>query len=69
MAISKLTIDLKWENDNSFGMTSKEGDEEKKTVIRMDENTHLPALWADVTKICYNYLHKVLEQIGNKMKQ
>lgn len=69
MAISKLTIDLKWENDNFFEVTAKKDDEEKKTVIRMDENTHLPALWVDITKICANYLHKVLEQIGNEMKQ
>jgi len=69
MAVSKIEIELKWENEEFFEMTAKPDSGDGNIVFRMDENTHLPALWSDITKVCSNYFKKVMEEIGNEMKQ
>ena len=69
MAVSKIQLTIRWENDQFFEMKVKPDDGDGNVVLRMDENTYLPALWSDVTKICSNYFKKIMEQIGNEMKQ
>lgn len=65
----EIEITLKWKNEEFFEMTAKPNDGDATIVLRMDENTYLPALWSDVTKICSGYFKKIMEQIGNEMKQ
>lgn len=66
---NKIELELAWENDNYFEMTAKPDDGEPTIILRMDENTHLPSLWHNVTKICASYLEKVLKDIGKEMAQ
>ncbi len=69
MAIQTLTLQLKWENNNSFQMLSQLDSEEAQEILAMDENAHLPDVWDKyVTGICNNYFEKKLKEIGDAMK-
>ncbi len=63
---NELEITLKRENNVGFEMTAD--GEEKKTIIKMDENGHIDKLWDSAQKICETYLHEKLIAIGEEMK-
>ena len=63
---NELEITLRWENDVGFEMTAD--GQEKKTIIKMDENGHIDKLWDSAQKICETYLREKLISIGEEMK-
>ena len=69
MAIQTLTIQLKWENNNSFQMLSQLDSDPAMEIIKMDENNHLPDVWdTHVVGICTNFFNNKLSLIGDEMK-
>lgn len=69
MAAKELELKLTWENRVSFQLTSKHDANPVKTIVAMDENGNLAALWPEVQKICETDLRQELETIGKEMKQ
>lgn len=65
---SELELKLTWENGVSFGLTSKEDADPVKTIISVEENGHLPALWTHVAAVCQDYFSAKLGIIGEEMK-
>ena len=68
MAETTLKLTITWENNVKFKLDSKLNDEEKHTIIQVNENAHLAHTWDSVVSICKVYLDKQLETIGNEMK-
>jgi len=68
MTEKQRTIKFKWENGKYFEMTEKEGDGETLTIIRVEENSNIAALWGNIAAICTNYLMKVIKVAGDEMK-
>lgn len=69
MASKTRLIRLVWENDNSFIMDSKLDDAAYITVIKIEENGHLPELWDEgVATVCKKYFETELDIIGAEMK-
>lgn len=69
MAISTLTIQLKWENENIFQMLSQLDAGAVETILEMDENSHMPDVWDNyITGICTSYFKAKLAEIGAAMK-
>ncbi len=69
MAASELELKLTWENGVNFTLTSKHDASAVKTIVSMDENGNLAALWLNVQNICETYVRQELETIGRVMKQ
>lgn len=69
MAVSTLTIQLKWENDNSFQVLSQLNAGDVITILEMDENDHLAKVWDNyITGICKSFFEQKLKEIGGEMK-
>ena len=68
MAETKVVVTLKWENGNYFTLTSKEGDGEVITILRMEENACISKLWDNAQGVCINFASHLLSRIGNEMK-
>jgi len=68
MTEKQRTIKFKWENGKYFEMTEREGDGETLTIIRVEENSNIAALWDSITKICADYLAMIVKNIGDEMK-
>ncbi len=67
MAEKEIEITLKWENDVSFSMKAKVGQNLPIVVIMTDENSHLADNWGNIASICQNYFAKTLKLIGDEM--
>ncbi len=67
MAEKEIEITLKWENNVSFEMTTKE-DGGQRTVVKADENGHIGDIWPHLEGICKLYILKILKEIGDEMK-
>jgi len=65
----KIEIEIKWENDVSFEVTSKEDDGPTLTLIKMDENCCIATLWPAVTDILRRYIRFLMTKIGKDMAQ
>jgi len=65
----KLSIDIKWENDNYFEVSAKKDSGGKFIVIRNDENTHLLDIWPNVEKSCIQYIRAILKNIKSDMSK
>lgn len=68
MAQKVRTIEMKWENSDSFTMKAKLDDGDWKKVVEADENGHLASLWGDIESLCKNYFDAELAIIGAEMK-
>lgn len=62
-----ITVDFEWENDESFKVTQKLNQEDKKILIHVDENGCLKAFWPEVETILHKCLSKILKQIDKEM--
>lgn len=69
MAETKISLDFKWENNNSFELTSKEGAEEKVSIVKVEENSCIAKLWGNVQALAIVYVAHLLERIGTEMKE
>lgn len=65
---NKVRIELEWENDDFFEMTSKVGDGNKMTVVRIEENAHIEDLWKSISDICNEFFSRKIKEIGVEMK-
>lgn len=68
MAADVRLIRLTWENGVQFKMDTKLNDESYITILEMDENGHLHALWDNAHKLCDTFFHNTMEDIGKVMK-
>ena len=68
MAVTTLTLQIKYENENYFELKSQLNSEDAKTIVRIDENGHLGLLWDNCQSLCENYFSKELKDIGIIMK-
>ena len=69
MAETKVNLDFKWENNNFFTVTSKEGDGEKVTILRMEENACIAKLWDNAQGLVITFTAHLLDRIGKEMKE
>ena len=67
MAAKELELKLKWENGVSFEMTSKRDAEAVSTVVKLDENGQIAALWPNIHNICRTFFIAELTTIGTEM--
>ncbi|KKM86965.1 hypothetical protein LCGC14_1273690 [marine sediment metagenome] len=68
MAETELEIMVRWENNESFEVTIKEDDGELLTLIKMDENGNISALWPHASAVVAKYIEDLLVRIGAEMK-
>ena len=69
MAVTRIRVDIKWENGVDFEVTSKEDDATSLTVVKADENGHLALLWPSYTDTVERYVKAVMARVGAEMKQ
>ena len=67
MAVSELTLKFTWEDDVEFKLTSKRDAGPVKTVVALDENGNIAALWPHVRQLIETYVSKELGVIGGDM--
>ncbi len=68
MASKEYVLKLKWENDDSFKLTTQLDGGTTFTVIEMDENATIHLVWPYADKICRAYFNKIITEIGTEMK-
>jgi len=68
MADTKVELELKWNNNEFFELTSKENDGEPITIIKVEENACIVKLWDNIQALAVTYVAHLLERIGNEMK-
>lgn len=61
------TLDLEWENNVEFKMTSQKNSDPKITVILSEENEHYSANRDSIEAICKGFFALVLKKIGDEM--
>ena len=66
--MARIRLDLNFENDKYFEMSSKKDDEEAIKVIRCDENGNIKELWPYIERLCKQHVEIVLKEIGDIMK-
>jgi len=64
----ELEITIKWQDDVYFQMTGKKDAQDKKQIVRIEENGCLETFWSHISNICKEYLSKQLHDIGEEMK-
>lgn len=64
----EIELKIKWENNVEFSVQEKHDDGEWSTVIALEENGELDALWPNVQKALEAYWKAVLTGIGKEMK-
>ena len=69
MADTKIELELKWDNNDFFELTSKENDGEVITIISMEENACIAKLWDNVQALVITYVAHLLDRIGKEMKE
>ena len=70
MAQKQTIVILRWENGKSFEMLAQEeGAQDYITVVKLDENSDIAALWDSVQTICETYLKKQIAEVGAEMKE
>lgn len=62
-----MTVDFEWENGESFTVTQKLNQEDKKILLHVDEDSCLKGFWAEIEAICHKCLTKLLKKIGKEM--
>ena len=67
MADHEIELTLKWENSVSFEMTTKEDAGPVLTIIKMDENGHISALWPAATDLVEKHIRVLMKRIGEEM--
>jgi hypothetical protein len=68
MALKKIVMTVKWENQKSFQLDAKEDDLTDITIVKVEEDGCIKELWSNVEAICRIYLDKTLKEIGDEMK-
>lgn len=68
MAQSKIELEITWENNVAFTVTTKENAGPVKTLILMDENGEIANLWPSATDLLERYIKSVMAKIGKEMK-
>ena len=66
MAEKTQVLKLTWENKKHFKMVEDDG--EKVTIVMVEENGNIGAIWPEVQNICTRYFQSIIEKIGNEMK-
>lgn len=68
MAEQTMQITFAWENDVEFKMDTKLNDDDKITVIKVEENGDIANLWSGIQSICEKTVTRHLDTIGGVMK-
>ena len=68
MATTQYLIRVKYENGNVFSVEQKIGDGTYVTIIEVEENGAIGALWSGVQIACENYWKHLITTIGDIMK-
>lgn len=69
MAEHEVEITLKWENNVSFRVTTKEDDGSVLTLSCMDENGVIATLWPAESDKMERYIRSLMARIGKEMAQ
>ena len=66
--MKELEIKVTWENNVFFQMEAREQGGDWLTVVMMNENSTIKAIWGEIDRICHNYFTYHLNEIGKEMK-
>lgn len=62
MALETYLIQIQWENDNLFQMTTKLGEADPITIIKVEENACMGQIADNIEAICLSVVkHKVVD--------
>lgn len=67
--MERILLELKWENGDSFQLTTKRNDEDPIVISRHEENGAIGELWGSIQKTCSKYFESVLSMVGDAMKE
>ena len=66
---TQIDIRFTWENNNEFEVLSKEGSQDTVTLVRMEENGNISALWPAATDLIERHFKSLMARIGSEMAQ
>lgn len=69
MAEGTIVITLRWENQEFFEATSKKDDGDTITIVRVEEDGNIAAVWPHVGDIIKEQIRRDLDTIGSDMKE
>ncbi len=65
---NKLVLTFTWENKKRLKLIAHD-DSETKTILQMDEDGNLAALWDGVEITLHRYFQSIMDKIGTEMKK
>ena len=66
--MNELILEIKWENNNKFEVTSTRDGGSPITILTVEENGCIAELWAGIEGLMHTFLTQQLKHIGEEMK-
>ena len=67
MAATVIDLRIEWENNNTFHVQSQEDSGPVLTVVKVDENGDVAALWPSLVDLMERHIKGIMARIGTEM--